>query len=106
MKHFKNYADDLGIVMPMYNLLEYGQNYSMTSGVLWNYYRDEIDDADDNASNGKIFEYKTEIVGKTPDQRDLEMKEMQIDHQYQSYMLKSLFQSYIFVLSGDLLICH
>ena len=99
-------ADDLGIVMPMYNLLEYGQNYSMTSGILWNYYRDKIDDADDNASNGNIFEYKTEIVGKTPDQKDLEMKEMQIDHQYQSYMLKSLFQSYILVLSGDLLICH
>ena len=28
--------------MPMYNLLEYSDNYSMTSGYLWNYYRDEI----------------------------------------------------------------
>ena len=33
-------AEDLDIVMPMYNLLEYSQNYSMTSGNLWNYYRD------------------------------------------------------------------
>ena len=34
----------------MYNLLEYSQNYSITSGSLWNFYRDEIDDFDDNAS--------------------------------------------------------
>ena len=32
------------MVMPMFNLLEYSQNYSMTSGSLWNYYRDEIED--------------------------------------------------------------
>ena len=29
-------AEDLGIFMLMYNLLEYSQNYSMTSGSLWN----------------------------------------------------------------------
>ena len=40
-------AEDFDIVMPMYNLLEYSQNYSMTSESLWNYYRDEIDDVDD-----------------------------------------------------------
>ena len=51
--------------MPMYNLLEYSQNYSMASGSLWNYYRDETDDVDDNASDGKSFNYKTKIVGKT-----------------------------------------
>ena len=51
--------------MPMYNLLEYSQNYSMTSGSLWNYYRDKIDDVIDNASDGKSFKYKTKVVGKT-----------------------------------------
>ena len=51
--------------MPMYSLLEYSQNYSMTSGSLWNYYRVEIDYVDDNASDGKSFEYKTTILGKT-----------------------------------------
>ena len=40
-------AEDFDIVMPMYNLLEYSQNYSMTSESLWNYYRDKIDDVDD-----------------------------------------------------------
>ena len=39
----------------------------MTSRSLWNYYRDEIDDVDDNASDGKSFEYKTKIVGNTPE---------------------------------------
>ena len=42
-------ADDLDIVMSMYNLLEYSKNYRKTIGSLYNYYRDELsDDADDN----------------------------------------------------------
>ena len=61
-----NNAEDLDIVMPMYNLLAYSQNCSMTSGSLWKYYRDEIGDVDDNTSEGKSFKYKTAIVGKTP----------------------------------------
>ena len=30
--------------MPIYNLLEYSENYSMTSGILWNYHKDEVND--------------------------------------------------------------
>ena len=45
-------AEGLGIVMPMYNLLEYSKNYSKTSGSLWNYYRDELTD-DTNNNNGQ-----------------------------------------------------
>ena len=41
--------------------------YLLASGSLWNYYRYEIDDADDNASDGKSFEYKTKIVENTPE---------------------------------------
>ena len=41
-------AEDLDIVMPIYNLLEYTQNYSMISQTLWNYYKDEIDKINDN----------------------------------------------------------
>ena len=33
------------------------------------YYRDKIDDVNDNASYGKSFKYKTKIVGKTPERR-------------------------------------
>ena len=42
-------ADDLDIVLSMYNLLEYSKNYRKTIGSLYDYYRDELsDDADDN----------------------------------------------------------
>ena len=41
--------EDLDIVMPRYNLLEYSYNYSLTSGSLCNYYEDENDDVDDDA---------------------------------------------------------
>ena len=34
-------AEDLDVVMPMYNLLEYSKNYRKTTGSLRNYYRDE-----------------------------------------------------------------
>ena len=59
--------------MTMYNLFEYSQNYSMTSGSLWNYYREEVDDVYDNAPDGKPFKYKAKIIGKTearPKQED------------------------------------
>ena len=35
-----NYKD-IDIVMPMYNLIEYSDNYAKTSGSLWQYYIDE-----------------------------------------------------------------
>ena len=38
-----DYEEDLDIAMPMYNLLEYSDNYSMTVS-LCNYHRDEIND--------------------------------------------------------------
>ena len=65
-------ADDLDIVMPMYNLLEYSKNYRKTIGSLYNYYRDELsDDADDNnfdnikVVNSNTFKYKNKIIGNT-----------------------------------------
>ena len=83
-------AEDLNIVMPMYNLsqsieLEYSQNYSMTSGSLWNNYRKKFDNVNDNASDGKSFKYKTKIIGKT-EVRGNQHRETnhnnQINHQY------------------------
>ena len=65
-------AEDLDIVTPMYNLLEYSKNYSKTSASLWNYFRDELtDDANNNNDpnknviNSKSFKYKTSITGST-----------------------------------------
>ena len=42
---FADNAEDLDIVMPMCNLLEFSGNYSMTSRSFCNYYRDEMNDA-------------------------------------------------------------
>ena len=37
-------AQDIDIVMPMYNLIEYSDNYPKTSGSLWQYYTDDSND--------------------------------------------------------------
>ena len=65
-------ANDLDIVIPMYNLLEYSKNYRKTIGSLYTYYRDELsDDADDNnfdnikVVNSESFKYKNKITGNT-----------------------------------------
>ena len=64
-------ADDLDIVMSMYNLLEYSKNYRKTIGSLYNYYRDELtnDDNDNFAKikvvNSEAFKYKNKITGNT-----------------------------------------
>ena len=34
-----DHCKDIDIVMPLYNLLEYSDNYAKTSGTLWQYYR-------------------------------------------------------------------
>ena len=60
------------IVKLMYNLLEYSDKYSMTSGGLWNYHRDKIDGVDDDASNGKSRKYKTKIMQQTEDHQSLQ----------------------------------
>ena len=66
-------TQDIDIVMPMYNLIEYSDVYSKTSRSLWQYYRDEP--ALDNnkniiyfpANNSKSisFKFKQQITGKT-----------------------------------------
>ena len=57
-------AEDLDVVMPMYNLLEYSKNYRKTTGNLWNYYRDGANSCTDNDNmthsilNSESFVYK------------------------------------------------
>ena len=64
-------AEDLDTVMPMYNLLKYSKYYLKTSASLWNYYRDELTETNDNNDpnknimNSKSFKYKTSITGTT-----------------------------------------
>ena len=61
-------AEDLDVVMPMHNLLEYSKNYRNTTGSLWNYYRDEPNSRTDNNNithsilNSKSFDYKANFM--------------------------------------------
>ena len=65
-------AEYIDIVMPMYNLIEYSDNYSKKSGSLWQYCK-EIPAVDNTASiedfNGanatNSFNFKTKITGQT-----------------------------------------
>ena len=54
-------AKDIDIVMPMYNLIEYSDNYVKTSRSLWQYYRDELND---NLANSESFKFKVKFTGK------------------------------------------
>ena len=49
-------AEDLNVVMLMYNLLEYSKNHRKTTGSLWNYYSDEPSNT--LSSDYKSFKYK------------------------------------------------
>ena len=62
-------AEDLDVLMPTYNFLEYSKNYRKTTGSLWNYYRDEPNSGKDNDTNIthsylnlESFDYKANVM--------------------------------------------
>ena len=82
-------AEDLDVVMSMYNLLEYSKNYRKTTGSLWNYYRDQP--SNPLSTNSESFKYKANIVGKTPPNNDsLTDAEVVIPLKYLSNFWRSL----------------
>ena len=66
-KTFVNRTEHINIAMPMYNLIEYSDNYSDTSGSLWQFKRDGLNVNDINAAltndNAPSFKYKARIIG-------------------------------------------
>ena len=56
-------TQDIDIVMPRYNLIEYSDNYSKTSGSLSQYCKDN---PSNNMSDSESFKSKVKITGKTP----------------------------------------
>ena len=60
-------AENLDIVMPMYNLIEYSDNYQDSSATLYQYKRDEPPEnnavADLTANNSDSFKYKFKLLG-------------------------------------------
>ena len=66
-------AKYIDIVIPMYKLIEYSDNYSKKSGSLWQYYRDE---PNDNLTDSESFKSKMKITRKTPaagNEKDVEI---------------------------------
>ena len=61
-------AQDLDIVMPMYNLLEYSDNYQDSTGRLYQFKRDEPPDDNANvANNTTSLVYKSKLISGTDD---------------------------------------
>ena len=61
-------AEYLDIVMPMYNLLEYSDNYQDSTGSLYQFKRDEPpDDNADVANNTSSLVYKSKLISGTDD---------------------------------------
>ena len=64
---FIDEANHIYIAMSMYNLIEYSNNYSNTSGSLWQFKRDEVPDNNANltVNNSQSFKYKVALREKT-----------------------------------------
>ena len=62
---FVDYTNFINIAMPMYNLIEYSEYYSDTSGSLWDFKRDELDNNTNvtNDNNAPFFKYKASLIG-------------------------------------------
>ena len=73
--------------MPMYNLTKYSNNYSKTSGSLWQYYKDE---PNDNLANSESFKSKVKITGKTPNNGNTKDVEIIVPLKYLSNFWRTL----------------
>ena len=85
-------AQNIDIVMPMYNLIEYSDNYLKTSGSLWQYYKDN---PDDNLVNSESFKSKVTITGKTPSNKNTKDVEIIVSLKYLSNFWRTLEMPFI-----------
>ena len=80
-------AHDIDIVMPMYNLIEYRENYSKTSGSSWQYYKDI---PNDNLARSESFKYRVKITRKTPNNGNTKDVEIVVPLKYLSNFWRTL----------------
>ena len=82
-------AKDIDIVMPMYSVTEYSDNYSKTSASLWQYCKN-IPAANNNGDivnfNGanatNLFNFKAKITGQTDDDGETDNVEIMVPLKY------------------------
>ena len=84
---FIDNAQDIDIVMPVYNLIEYSDNYSKPSGSLWQYYKD---DPNNNITDSESFKFKVKITGKTPNDGNTKDVEIIVPLKYLSSFWRTL----------------
>ena len=90
-------AKDIDIVMPMYNLIEYSDDYSKTSGSLWQYCKEipavnnDGDIVDFNGANATdSFNFKTKITGQTDNNGRIDNVEIMVPLKYLSNFWRTL----------------
>ena len=98
-------AENLDVIMPMYNLIEYSDNYADSSGSLYQFKRDKSPTNDDGNSNNVAldnstsFKYKASLLGKADDadgkNRSLENTKIVVPLKYLSNFFRSLEMPFI-----------
>ena len=90
-------AKYIDIVMPMYNLIEYSDNYSKTSGSLWQYCKEipavnnDGNIVDFNGANATdSFNFKTKITGQTDNNGRIDNVEIMVPLKYLSNFWRTL----------------
>ena len=77
-------AEELDVVMPMHNLLEYHKNYKKTTGSLLNYYRDEPNSNTDDSEimhsilNSESVDYKVSFMENGVAQNNLTKNDVKV----------------------------
>ena len=82
----------INITMPMYNLIEFSDNYSDTSGSLWQFKRDEIINNANitNDNNAPSFKYKANLIGNTENNGTKNKVKIAVPLKYLSNFWRSL----------------
>ena len=90
-------TQDVFIIMPIYNLIEYSDSYSKTSRRLWQYCKDlptvnnNDDIADFNGANHtNSLNFKSKIIGQTDDHRRIDNVEIMVSLKYLSNFRRAL----------------
>ena len=88
--------------MPICNLIEYSDNYSKTSGCLWQCYRDE---PNDNLTDSESFKSEIKTKGKTPNNDNTKDVEIIVPSKYLSNFSRTLEMPLINSEVNLILIC-
>ena len=83
-------AEDLDIVMPMYNLLEYSDNYQDSTGSLYQFKRDELPDDNTNVGNATTSLVDKSKLIKGTDDNNVNNVKLVVPLKYVSNFFRSL----------------